>query len=143
MSSRTTPVPAAPGRVRRTAGRRALAVAGAAAASLALWALAGPVAGVDLTVRSGGADQAVGAGTVAVAGLLAGLAGWALLAALERLVSRPGPVWTAAAVVVLAFSLAGPLGSGAGAASVVALAGMHLVVAAVLVPCLGRSAHRR
>ncbi len=127
----------------RSATRRALAVAGAAAAALALWALAGPVAGVDLTVRTGGAEQPVGPASVAVTSVLAGLAAWGLLALLERVTSRPGRAWTIIAVVVLVLSLAGPLGSAVGTASTVTLAGMHLVVAAVLIPVLGRSARGR
>src|SRR5690242_1844773 len=72
----------------RTA-RRALTVAGAAAAALALWALAGPVAGVDLTAGSGGTARTVGAGAVIVSALVAGLAAWALLASLERFLRAP------------------------------------------------------
>ena len=83
--------------------------------------------------------RTVGPGAVAAAGLLAGLAAWALLALLERVLARPGRAWTVIAVVVLAVSLAGPLGA-AGAAGAAVLAGLHLVVAAVLVPGLGRTA---
>lgn len=140
VSSQTTPTRAVPGRAGGSAARRALTVAGATAAALALWALAGPVAGIDLTVRLDGGVQPVGPGAVVVASLLAGLAGWALLASLERILKRPGRTWTVIAVVVLVLSLAGPLGSAVGTASTVTLAGMHLIVAAVLIPGLGRPA---
>ncbi|MEU7457927.1 DUF6069 family protein [Streptosporangium roseum] len=140
MSGETTPTRSVPGRAGGGATRRALTVAGATAAALALWTLAGPVAGIDLTVRLGEGVQPVGPGAVVVASLLAGLAGWALLASLERITKRPGRTWTVIAVVVLALSLAGPLGGAVGTASTVTLAGMHLIVAAVLIPGLGRPA---
>ena len=115
---------------------RALAVLGAAAAALTVWALAGPLAGVDLRVHLGPATQHVGPATVAIVSILAGLAAWALLAALERFTPRARTVWTAIALVTLALSLAGPLSSGATTATKVALTGMHLAAAAVLVPML-------
>ncbi|MEU8272436.1 DUF6069 family protein [Sphaerisporangium sp. NPDC049002] len=142
MFGETTRTDAAPGRAGRTATRRALTVAGGTVAALAVWAVAGPVAGAGLTVQVGGAVQPVGPGAVAVASLVAGLAAWALLASLERIVRRPGRLWTIIAVVVLVLSLLGPLGA-VGAGSMVALACMHLVVAAVLIPGLGRSARAR
>ncbi|MFF5263480.1 DUF6069 family protein [Actinomadura viridis] len=123
----------------RTA-RRALTAAGAAAAALALWALAGPVAGVDLTVESGGTARTVGAGAVIVSALVAGLAAWALLASLERFLRAPVRVWTAIAAVVLVLSLAGPFTSGAGTAGALVLGGLHLVVGAVLIPGLALTA---
>ncbi|MFI0453899.1 DUF6069 family protein [Actinomadura sp. 6N118] len=134
---------AALGTRRRIVLRRALVVAGATAAALALWTLAGPLRGSDLAVRSGGIDRTVGPGAVAAAALLAGLASWALLALLERLVRRPGRAWTITATVFLALSLAGPLSSTADATTKIALAGLHLVVGATLIPGLGRSARRR
>ncbi|WP_424533326.1 DUF6069 family protein [Sphaerisporangium viridialbum] len=139
MLGETTPAHATPGRTGRTAARRPLTVAGATVAALAVWALADPVAGIDLAVRAGGAVQSVGPASVAMASLVAGLAAWALLASLERLTSRPGLIWTIIAFAVLVLSLLGPLGA-VGTASTLALAGMHLVVAAVLIPGLGRSA---
>ncbi|MFG1616065.1 DUF6069 family protein [Nonomuraea wenchangensis] len=118
--------------------KRILTVAGASAAALAVWVLAVPVAGITLTVRMGAGTQLVGPGLVLVASLLAGLAGWALLAVLERLASRPGRNWTVVALVVLVLSLLGPVGGAAGAAALLVLALMHLVVGAVLVLGLAR-----
>ncbi|MEU8125028.1 DUF6069 family protein [Spirillospora sp. NPDC049024] len=120
--------------------RRALTVAGGAAAALALWAAAGPVAGLDLAAETGGEVRPVGAGPVVAAGLIVGLAAWGLLAVLERATARPGRVWTTVAAAVLVLSMIGPLGGAADGASMAVLAGMHLVVAAVLIPGLGRSA---
>ena len=115
---------------------RALAVLGAAAATLTVWAVAGPLAGVDLRVHLGSTTQHVGPATVAIVSILAGLTAWGLLAALERLTPRSRTVWTAIALVTLAVSLTGPLSGGVTTATKVALTGMHLAAAAVLVPML-------
>ncbi|MBB5781902.1 DUF6069 family protein [Nonomuraea jabiensis] len=118
--------------------RLLLTVIAAPAAALAVWALAVPLAGAALTVRTGGATQTVGPVSVIVASLVVGLAGWALLAVLERRVARPGRVWTITALVVLVLSLFGPLGSAAGLAATLVLMLLHLVVGAVLVAGLAR-----
>ncbi|GAA4572749.1 DUF6069 family protein [Planotetraspora kaengkrachanensis] len=128
-------VSTSPASDRPTRVRRLVVVAGASAAALAIWALAGPVAGIDLTVRLNGADQQVGAGAVVAASLAAGLAAWASLALLERLTNQARRMWTVIAAVVLVFSLTGPLGA-VGAAGTAVLACMHLAVAAVLIPGL-------
>ncbi|MFC4117955.1 DUF6069 family protein [Nonomuraea zeae] len=116
--------------------RRLLTVIGTPVAALALWAVAVPVAGVTLTVQTGGTPQTTGPVAVMVASLLAGLAGWALLAVLERWTARPTRIWTIIALVVLALSLLGPIGSAVGTAATLVLLLMHLVVGAVLVPGL-------
>ncbi|MFI6743052.1 DUF6069 family protein [Nonomuraea sp. NPDC050451] len=122
-----------------TSLRRLLLTAiGAPAAALAVWALAVPLAGTALTVRTGGGTQTVGPVSVVVASLVAGLAGWALLAVLERRAARPGRSWTITALVVLVLSLSGPLGSAVGAAATLVLILLHLVVGAVLVAGLAR-----
>ena len=113
--------------------RRLITVIGAAAAALALWIVAVPLAGVDLEAGQGDGAQQVQPFMVVAGPLLAGFAGWALLAVLERRTSRAGRIWTVTAAAVLAVSMLGPLG-GAGAASKLVLLGMHLVVAAVLIP---------
>jgi hypothetical protein len=113
-------------------------VLGAPAAALAVWALAVPLAGITLTVRTGGGTNTVGPVPVAAASLLAGLAGWLLLIVLERSVARPGRTWTIIALAVLALSLTGPLGSAVGAATALVLILMHLAVAAVLLRALVR-----
>jgi hypothetical protein len=115
------------------------AVVGAAAAALLVWVAAVPAAGLDLAVHQNGQTQPVGPGAVVVSALFCGLVGWALLAVLERFGRRPHRVWTVVAVAVLVVSLAAPLASGVGTASRLVLAGMHLAVAAVLVPVLRRA----
>ncbi|MEV4476808.1 DUF6069 family protein [Nonomuraea sp. NPDC049504] len=118
--------------------RRPLTVGGAAVAALVVWAVAVPVAGVALTVHMGGGPQEVGPVSVVVASLVIGLAGWALLAVLERVASRPGRVWTVVALAVLVLSLLGPLGGAVGGGAMSVLIVMHLVVGGVLVGGLAR-----
>ncbi len=52
-------------------------------------------------------------------------------------------LWTAAALGVTVVSLAGPLASAATVAAGLVLAGLHLLVAAVLVPAMRRSSAPR
>jgi hypothetical protein len=133
-SAEAVPAPASSRRI-----RRGLTVLAAAAGASLVWVLADPIGGIDLAVRAGDATRPVGFGGVLFTGLLAGVAGWALLAVLERALSRPRRTWTAIAVVVLVLSLAGPLASGADAASRTLLTGLHLIVGAVLIAGLRRT----
>jgi hypothetical protein len=120
----------------RTAARRATAVVLAVLAPLAIWAVAVPVAGLDLTATPiGGTATPVGALAVVAGALCAGLSGWALLAVLERRAARPRRTWTMIALMVLALSLATPL-MGATGASLLVLLSMHLAVGAVLIALL-------
>lgn len=120
----------------RTAARRATAVVLAVLAPLAIWAVAVPVAGLDLTAMPiGGTATPVGAFAVVAGALCAGLSGWALLAVLERRAARPRRTWTVIALVVLALSLATPI-AGATGASMPVLLSMHLAVGAVLIALL-------
>jgi Family of unknown function (DUF6069) len=124
---------------------RLLIVLGAAAATLTVWVVAHALGGVELRVRLGsGTDgQAVGPAAVALATIAAGLAGWVLLAILERITPRARSVWTVAAMVGLVLSLAGPLGSGVTTGAKLSLMCTHLAAAAVLMPLLARSSARR
>ncbi|GAA3094640.1 hypothetical protein GCM10010464_67680 [Pseudonocardia yunnanensis] len=120
----------------RTAARRATAVVLAVLAPLAIWAVAVPVAGLDLTATPiGGTATPVGALAVVAGALCAGLSGWALLAVLERRAARPRRAWTVIALVVLALSLATPL-MGATGTEMLILLSMHLAVGAVLIALL-------
>ncbi|MCZ7475615.1 DUF6069 family protein [Micromonospora sp. WMMC273] len=121
---------------------RLLAVFAATVAALLGWVVAVPVAGVELITRSGSADQRVTPVAVVVSTLLAGLAGWALLALLERLTARARTAWTVVAGLVLLVSLLGPLGGGVGGAATLTLVALHLVAAAVLITGLRRTAAR-
>ncbi|MDP9398090.1 MAG: DUF6069 family protein [Actinomycetota bacterium] len=140
----TTPVSTAQPAAGRTRARtRVLAVLGATAAALGIWVLAEAL-GVDLAVQlRPGSVEAVGPAAVLLSSLVAALAGWAALAVLERLVAWARTAWTVLALLVLAASMVGPLAGGTSTAAKAALAGMHLAVAAVLVPALGRSSAAR
>jgi Family of unknown function (DUF6069) len=105
---------------------------GAPAAALATWVLAVPLAGITLTARMGDSTRTVAPEAIAVTSLLAGLAGWMLVAVLERFVARPRRIWMISAPAVLAASLTGPLDSAVGAGAALVLVLLHLVVAAVL-----------
>ncbi|MGW5556966.1 DUF6069 family protein [Micromonospora sp. NPDC003944] len=118
--------------------RRAAVAAGAVVVAVAEFALVHSAAGVDLTVRSGSSTRQVTVGAVIAAAAVAALAGWALLAVLERLTIRARVWWTSVAVVVLLLSLllGPPSGVGGGAKATLAL--LHLSVGVILVLGLPR-----
>jgi hypothetical protein len=123
---------------------RALAVIAAVLAALAIWLVTDPLLGIDLTGPTvPGSEELMSISPAMVAGgsLVAALAGWALLALLERFTARARTIWTAIAVLVGLLSLAGPLSTlGSTEANALALALMHLAVAAVLIPGLAATA---
>jgi hypothetical protein len=121
--------------------RRLLAVAGAAAADVAVWAVAARFAGLDVRLGAGHAAGHVGPVIVAVVSVAAGLAGWALLSLLEKLAPRHARrAWTITALAVLVVSLAGPLSAGITMGTRLALACLHLAAAMVLIPALAGTA---
>ena len=122
------------------AGRnRALGVAGAVAAAVAVWAIAVPLLGTHLLIRFGsGAAQNVGIDYVVGATLMTSLAAWGLLALMERRTLRARTLWTGVAVVVLVLSLTLPLIAGTTASAKAALALMHIAVATLLILTLRR-----
>jgi hypothetical protein len=80
---------------------RALAVIAAVLAALAVWGVTDPLLGVELAAPTRpGSQQLLSITPALVAGtsLVAALAGWALLALLERFTARPRTSWTAIAV---------------------------------------------
>jgi hypothetical protein len=120
---------------------RALAVVAAALAALAVWLVTDPLLGIDLvgTTRPGSEElMSITPALIAGTSLAVALAGWALLALLERFTARARTIWTAIAVVFTLLSLAGPLSvlASTSAANALALALMHLAVAAVVIPTL-------
>lgn len=120
--------------------RTGVVVATVVAAEAVFFAL-DPLAGVDLAVRTGDTVAAVGPGAVAVASAIAALAGWGLLALLERFTARARLIWTVVASVVLVGSLLGPLG-GVDTAARLGLVALHLVCAGVLIVGLPRAGGR-
>jgi hypothetical protein len=121
--------------------RRISAVIGAAVSTVIAWTFLDQVSGVDMAVKSGSSVSHVGVVAVALTALCAGLAGWGLLAWLERTVKRPRRTWTIIAVAALVLSLLGPLG-GVNAAAMEALAALPLTAATSIIVGLRRSTRR-
>ncbi|SNT57303.1 hypothetical protein SAMN05443665_10474 [Actinomadura meyerae] len=123
---------------------RALAVAGAVLAGLAIWVVGEPLLGHDLVVRQDGQQpRDLGAAAIGVFALAPSLLGWALLAALERVTPLAARIWTAAALAVLAVSFLPLVGVQASGGSKAVLALTHVAVGAVLIPVFHRTAAAR
>ncbi|SCK42830.1 hypothetical protein B046DRAFT_04185 [Streptomyces sp. LamerLS-316] len=117
--------------------RRLVVTALAVLAPVVVWLAADPLLGHRLRITDGEQTLDIGALPAALVALLASLAGWGVLAALERFGGRRArAVWTGAAVVVLALSFVPLTGEGMDGGTRAALALMHLAVAAVLIPGL-------
>ncbi|MER7591488.1 DUF6069 family protein [Micromonospora sp. NPDC127501] len=119
--------------------RRALGVAAAVVAPLAIWAI-GALAGVDYTVESPGQPATViGAGAIVMIALVAALLGWAALALLERFATRVArPVWISLAIVVTVLSFVPVLSVEATGGAKLALGATHVAVAVALIALLPR-----
>jgi hypothetical protein len=120
---------------------RATAVGAAVLAPTAIWLVAVPLLGVDLQVAqpNGKPPAQITLPLVIFTALAASLAGWGLLALLERLTRRARAIWIATAVVALVASFVPLLAPGTPTTSRVVLAPMHLAVAAILIPSLARN----
>ena len=119
---------------------RVLGVAGATIAAVAVWSVEVPLLGIRLQTQYGNAaPQGVGIASVVLSSLTASLAGWGLLVLLERRFAPARTIWTGIAIVALLASLSVPLSAGTTTTTKVALAMMHLAVAAVLIPTLRRA----
>ena len=128
----TTPAPS-------TLRRRALGVAAAVVACLAIWSI-GALAGVDYTVESPGQPATdIGLGAIFVVALGAALLGWAALALLERFAPRVArPVWISLATVVTLLSFVPVLSVEATGGAKLALGATHVAVAVALIALLPR-----
>lgn len=117
------------------------AVAAGAVAALIVWALALTTGGIQVALGGGEATD-MPWWQVLAASVVAGLAGWALLAILEaRLGARARRTWTIVAIVVALVSLAGPLGMpGIETGDRFWLAGVHLLLAATYIPTMAATA---
>jgi hypothetical protein len=122
---------------------RVLAVMAATVVAVSVWALARSVSDLTVHVGSGPHIGHVGPASVIAVTVLVGLAGWGLLALLERRMAHPRAFWTVVALVALAASMVGPLSAGIGGATKAALTYMHIAVAGVLIPAFARTATRR
>ena len=80
----------------------------------------------------------VGIDAVVLSSLAGSLAGWGLLAILERRFARARTIWTGIAIAVLLVSFSAPISAGTATTTKFALAMMHVAVAAVLIPTLRR-----
>ncbi|QKW33390.1 hypothetical protein HUT06_04555 [Actinomadura sp. NAK00032] len=130
--------------LRSTRRARALAVAGAVVAALAVWAVGEPLLGQDLVVEQKGQEpRDLGVAAIGVFALVPSLLGWALLAALERVTPLAARIWTAAALALLAVSFLPVIGVQASGGSKAVLALSHVAVGAVLIPVFHRTATAR
>lgn len=119
--------------------RRAIAVAVAVLAALAVWALGELASSAQLAATRGPDEMTINSALVVTSALTAGLLGWAALALIQRLSRKPRRTWLVVSTVVLVLSLGAPLGQGVDVASRMTLTLMHLVVGAVLIPGLART----
>lgn len=125
-------------------GRRAATLGLAVIAGLAVWVVSDPVAGLDLAVGTPPTTRTVGPASIVVAALVAGAAGWALLAFLESWRQHRGRrAWRITAWTVLALSLLGPPSSGATGGVLASLIAIHLAVGATLILGLAPGAEDR
>jgi hypothetical protein len=116
--------------------RRALAVGVATAAGAGIWLIAVPGLDADLTVTTGDGAMEVGLGSVILACVVAGLAGWGSLALLERLTTGAAKIWTLLAVVFTVVSVLGPVVQAQSPEAALTLGAMHLGVGAALIGLL-------
>jgi hypothetical protein len=127
---------------RRTDRSRLLVVGLTAAAALAWWAVLVPLAGLTLDARQGGVlpVQHVNAPTIAVASASIAFSGWALLAILEHYAIGARKAWTIVAVISCLMSFGSPLTGGVGVGAKLGLASFHLLVGAIVIFGLHRTA---
>jgi hypothetical protein len=127
-------------RLRRLIGTGLIATLGAVAATTVAAAVL-QAAGVDFEIPKGGESIPL-TGFAFVTGVFS-VTGVVIAAALLGWSARPAErfVWTA--VSLTAISLIPPFVSAAGAATALALVGLHLVAAAVMIPTLARALRAR
>jgi hypothetical protein len=133
--------------IRPVRRQRLLTIVGGTLGAFAVWAVAERVVGLDLRTPAFSSEQQpqeLTAALVAVASAVGGLAGWGVLAVLERFTTNPRRAWVAVASIALLASLSAPLsGTGVSAGDRIAMIGMHLAVAAVVIPLFYRSSASR
>jgi hypothetical protein len=138
-STNVTKAPAS-GRSRRLVGTGLVATLVAMAATTLAAALA-QAAGVDFAVPDGGETIPL-PGFAVVTGFFS-VVGVGIAVALARWSARPAERFVGTAVALTAISLVPPLLAGANTATTVALLGLHLVPAAVMIPTLARGLRSR
>lgn len=123
-------------RLRGLAGTGFIATLAAVVATTVAAALAGAV-GVDFEIPDGGETIPL-SGFAVVTGFFS-VVGVVIAVALLRWSARPAQRFVATAVSLTVISFVPALLSGANTATVIALLGLHLVPAAVMIPALARS----
>jgi len=119
---------------RRRVAPRAVVAVGAVSAAVTVWAIAIPVLGLSVTVPDspGSTNRSELAFLpVVMTAAVAALAGWGLLAVLERVARRSRTVWTAIALTVFLLTL--PYLPGFTVTARIVLTLLHLALAAVLI----------
>lgn len=122
-------------------GERAVAVGLSALATSAVWAVA-DISGTDFRLSDAQSSVVIGLPTVVGFTLFCAGFGWAALAVLERFARRAVAAWTGLAIGVLLLSIVPIFLEHATDGTRLALVVIHVVVAAVLIPLLRRSAGR-
>lgn len=133
MQTITPTVPTAKLAKRRTDRSRLLVVGVTTIAAASWWLILVPVAGLTLDARQGGVLQHVGAPAIVISTALISLAGWGLLATLERFAIGARRAWTIVAVISCLLSLGSPLTGGIGLGAKLGLASFHLLVGALVI----------
>lgn len=128
-----------------TSHLRGLAATGLLATLVAMAATAAVAAlfravGVDFAVSN--SDETIPVSGIAVVTGFFSVIGVVMAAALRRWSARPAAWFVRTAVTLTAISLVPPVLLGADAATAVALVGLHLVAAMVMIPTLARSLRR-
>jgi hypothetical protein len=118
--------------------RRALGIVATLVVTLAVW-LIGHLAGADYWISDSQGTVRIDALVTAQVTVILGLAGWAVLALLERLTRYGTTVWVVLATVVVVASMIPVVLVEATTVTRIALAAVHLAVGAVLVPALVRA----
>ncbi|RXZ49351.1 hypothetical protein ESP57_10570 [Agromyces fucosus] len=109
------------------------AVLGAVFGALLIWAIAVPIAGIDLEARMGAGAQPVGPALVAIAAVVGAAGALAVSALIARFARNARRLWFVISICVGVLSLAGPLLSAASGASTAVLLVMHVVVGGSLI----------
>ncbi|HET7305703.1 MAG TPA: DUF6069 family protein [Segeticoccus sp.] len=118
---------------------RALTLVAAPAAAVGTWALL-QAGGIELVTDAG---RTVGAISVVVVASLVALAGWGVVAVLERRTGRPALWWGLVASAALSLSILGPGAAATDAGVLLGLVLLHVVTAAVVMGGLSASLGRR
>ncbi|HEY1441700.1 MAG TPA: DUF6069 family protein [Mycobacterium sp.] len=114
---------------------RIVVIAIAATATGLAWLL-GRLAHVDYIVDTPIGTRKITLALTVVATVAAGIAGWVVIALLERYTSSPRGVWIALTLVVLVVSIVPVFWTAANLDTQIMLTALHCVAAAVLIPAL-------